>query len=119
VLAGCLLVIVGFAVISFIGIVAAVAIPQFIAARERAFDVAAQEEIRRLMLAQEAYRVENGTYAWNETELDFQDDPEVTSRVLTAAGDFYSMCASHPRSQSSWWVDSDRGEIERRWHTGC
>ena len=101
-------------VIIVIGIVAAVAIPNFIMAREKAFDEAAKNELRNVMTAEEVYYSENLTYAWELAELDFPDDEDVTTRILVAHDLGYSICSQHAESRSSWWVDED-GMIERRW----
>ncbi|GEM_PF-2092320 len=50
-------------VIAIIGILAAVAIPQFGAYRRKGFDADAQANVRNMALAQEAYFLDNNTYA--------------------------------------------------------
>ena len=50
-------------VIAIIGILAAIAIPQFTAYRDRAYNSAAKSDLRNLTGAQEAYYVEMGSYA--------------------------------------------------------
>ena len=49
-------------VIAIIGILAAVAIPQFGTYRRKGFDADVQANVRNMALAQEAYYVENNTY---------------------------------------------------------
>ncbi len=49
-------------VIAIIGILAAIAIPQFAAYRRRGFDAQNQSDLRNLATAQEAYFVDNNTY---------------------------------------------------------
>ncbi len=56
-------------VIAIIGILAAVAIPQFGAYRRKGFDADAQANVRNMALAQEAYFLENNTYADDPTAL--------------------------------------------------
>jgi type IV pilus assembly protein PilA len=50
-------------VIAIIGILAAIAIPQFTAYRKRSYNSAAQSDIRNAATAQEAYYVENLCYS--------------------------------------------------------
>ncbi|MFC1838806.1 type IV pilin protein [Thermodesulfobacteriota bacterium] len=50
-------------VIAIIGILAAIAIPQFSAYRTRSYNSAAQSDVRNIATAQEAYYVDNSTYA--------------------------------------------------------
>jgi len=54
-------------VIAIIGILAAIAIPQFNAYRSKSYNSAAQSDIRNAATAQEAYYVENHRYS---SELD-------------------------------------------------
>ncbi len=56
-------------VIAIIGILAAIAIPQFSAYRTKSYNSAAQSDVRNLATAQEAYYVDNSTYASNYTRL--------------------------------------------------
>ncbi len=50
-------------VVVIIGILAAIAIPQFTSTKEKAFDAAAQSDIRNLMTAEEAYFFNHQAYA--------------------------------------------------------
>jgi type IV pilus assembly protein PilA len=50
-------------VIAIIGILAAIAIPQFTAYRTRSYNSAAMADLRSAALAQEAYQVDNQRYA--------------------------------------------------------
>lgn len=56
-------------VIAIIGILAAVAIPQFGSYRRKGFDADAQANVRNMALAQEAYFLENNTYADDPDDL--------------------------------------------------
>ena len=49
-------------VIAIIGILAAIAIPQFSAYRKRSYNSAAQADVRNIATAQEAYFVDEATY---------------------------------------------------------
>src|SRR5512147_2254368 len=50
-------------VVAIIGILAAIAIPQFAAYRAKGFDARAESDCRNAATAQEAYFVDNATYA--------------------------------------------------------
>jgi type IV pilus assembly protein PilA len=50
-------------VIAIIGILAAIAIPQFSAYRQRSYNSSAQSDIRNIATAQEAYYVDNSRYS--------------------------------------------------------
>ena len=56
-------------VIAIIGILAAIAIPQFQAYRNRAFNAAAQADIHNIGITQEAYYIDNGRYCSSVTKL--------------------------------------------------
>ena len=50
-------------VVAIIGVLAAIAIPQFSEYRARAFNAVAKNDLRNLMTSEEAYFTQNGTYA--------------------------------------------------------
>ncbi|HJX35108.1 MAG TPA: prepilin-type N-terminal cleavage/methylation domain-containing protein [Desulfatiglandales bacterium] len=56
-------------VIAIIGILAAIAIPQFSAYRTRSYNSAAQSDLRNMATAEEAYYVDFSSYTGNETTL--------------------------------------------------
>jgi prepilin-type N-terminal cleavage/methylation domain-containing protein len=56
-------------VIAIIGILAAIAIPQFSAYRTRSYNSAAEADIRNAATAQEAYYVDNQSYKGAPTDL--------------------------------------------------
>jgi prepilin-type N-terminal cleavage/methylation domain-containing protein len=61
-----------------IGILAAVAIPQFAGTKENAFDATAVADLRGAILAIEAYYADNMTYPSNITDLSFTLSPNIT-----------------------------------------
>ena len=56
-------------VIAIIGILAAIAIPQFSAYRKRSYNAAAQSDLKNFTTAQEAYFVDWGTYTTDTAAL--------------------------------------------------
>lgn len=56
-------------VIAIIGILAAIAIPQFSAYRKRAFNASAESDVRNLATAQEAYYVDFSKYVSGSSNL--------------------------------------------------
>lgn len=56
-------------VIAIVGILAAVAVPQFGSYRRKGFDADAQANVRNMALAQEAYYLENNTYTDDPDDL--------------------------------------------------
>ena len=70
-------------VIAIIGILAAVAIPQFGGYRRRGFDADVQANVRNMALAQETHFLDNNTYT--DTLADLTDLGYVQSANVTAA----------------------------------
>ncbi|MBW1862715.1 MAG: prepilin-type N-terminal cleavage/methylation domain-containing protein [Deltaproteobacteria bacterium] len=56
-------------VIAIIGILAAIAIPQFSAYRKRSYNSAAQSDVRNIATAQEAYYIDESTYCNDYADL--------------------------------------------------
>jgi type IV pilus assembly protein PilA len=68
-------------VIAIIGILAAIAIPQFSLYRNRAWNSAAEADLRNAATAQEAYYTDHSTYAQN-----FANIIDATYGLYTSAG---------------------------------
>ena len=111
-------------VIAIIGILAAIAIPNFISYRKRSYDTAAQSDLKNLMTAQEAYFVDFQKYAdfdktsWSAaTDSVTLGDAEafiskgVTVDCAAAAGDSYTMTAYHSSGTGTWTVHGPGGSI--------
>lgn len=72
-------------VIAIIGILAAVAIPQFAAYRANAYCGRVESDVSNAMIAQEAYFVENDAYAGSLSALNFTTDANVTVDITSTA----------------------------------
>jgi len=75
-------------VVAIIGILAAIAIPQFAEYRKRAFDGRSQSDLRNAMTAEEAYFVDNEAYTAAEAALvavGFRPSAGVTLAFAVAA----------------------------------
>lgn len=90
-------------VVAIIGILAAIAIPQFASYRQRGFDSRAQSDIRNSATAEEAYFATNETYvsctsSTNcETSLPgFQGSNGVTMALTASAGTSFTGTGKHP-----------------------
>ena len=105
-------------VVVIIGILAAVAIPKFTSTKQKAFDAAAQSDIRNLMTAQEAYYFSEQAYvpssnlgagdSWdldNNGTPDFQASKNVTVTADTVSNG-YRITAKHASSPDTWCVNS-------------
>ena len=94
-------------VVVIIGILAAIAIPQFASTKERAFDATAKSDLRNAMSAQEAYFADNQLYAPNaiSTAGAFTTSTGISISVSAASAGGYSATASHSASSNSYWVE--------------
>jgi len=102
-------------VIAIIGILAAIAIPQFSAYRTRSYNSAAQSDLRNLATAQEAYFVDENTYGNDVTVLangtyGYQQSGSVTVlSVGTNTG--YTITAYHATGDKTYTMAGPGGTI--------
>jgi type II secretion system protein G len=100
-------------VVVIIGILAAIAIPQFASTKEKAFDSAAKSDLRNMMTAQEAYFSDFQLYAdatvgsgaLITTPFTFQASTGV-ALATTAGTDGYQASASHDNASATWCIDT-------------
>ena len=98
-------------VVIIIGILAAIAIPVFLAQRERAWRSAAQSDLRNAAVSFETYFTDNGHYDEAALDSDFGFNRTVTveNAVVTwdstPAGDqAWCMVASHENHDELWYL---------------
>jgi len=100
-------------VVIIIGILAAIAIPVFLNQRERAWNSAAQSDLRNAAIAQETFFTTDGTtYTDDKGELEtlgFRESENVTLDVISGDSTGYCMEASHDAGGADWVLDSDVG----------
>lgn len=102
-------------VIAIIGILAAIAIPQFASYRTRSFNTAAVASIRSFSTAQEAYYVDNRSYT---TSLDLlknqygaQTSKDVTITIGSASDTAYIIRSSHSKGDLTYVVEGPGGRV--------
>jgi prepilin-type N-terminal cleavage/methylation domain-containing protein len=108
-------------VIAIIGILAAIAIPQFNAYRKRSFNAAANADLRNAATAQEAYFVDEQTYT-QVTGLIISSTygvylSESVQLVIVAAStdsDEYVMKAWNEKGDQSYVVSGPGGTVEKK-----
>ena len=84
-------------VIAIIGILAAVAIPQFGGYRRKGLDADAQANVRNMALAQEAYFLDNNTYTDKVADLTafgYSQSANITPAVTSADGATFVVTAT-------------------------
>jgi len=103
-------------VIAIIGILAAIAIPQFLAYRTRSYNISAKSDLKNLCIAQEAYFVDFTTYADAAADITgitygaFISDG-VTVTVNTGNTTLYNMSAVHRSGDITYTVSGPGGNI--------
>ena len=97
-------------VVVIIGILAAIAIPQFASTKERAFDATAKSDVRNAMAAEESYFADTQTYAPGAIATgSFTTSTGVTISTSAASASGYAVTASHSASSNSYWVQVGTG----------
>jgi len=101
-------------VIAIIGILAAIAIPQFAAYRTRGFNATSEADLRNLITSQEAYFADKMTYSTTTADLSvygYTQSTKVAASVLGASATSYSLNASHGSGDRTWSVAGPGGRI--------
>jgi type IV pilus assembly protein PilA len=96
-------------VVAIVGILAAIAIPQFQRYRERAFNARAQSDLRNLMTAQEAHFVDNEAYTDDLAALGsygFRPSNGVTVTITSASSSAWAAFAEHPSGTQRYCYNS-------------
>ena len=102
-------------VIAIIGILAAIAIPQFSAYRKRSYNSSAESDLRNAATAQEAYYVDNSSYVGNPTGLVGSTYGLYTSNDVTIGGSAdtggYTMTSYHASGNRTYTLIGPGGSI--------
>ena len=106
-------------VIAIIGILAAIAIPQFSAYRTRSYNSAAEADLRNAATAQEAYYVDNQTYCSSTSTLigttyGLYLSKNVTLSISAASTSGYIMKAYHGSGDATFVIRGPGGSVSKR-----
>jgi len=97
-------------VVVIIGILAAIAIPQFASTKEKAFDATAKSDVRNAMSSQEAYFADEQTYGPASMATgSFTTSSGIVISASAASAGGYAMTASHSSSGNTFWVQVGTG----------
>lgn len=99
-------------VVAIIGILAAIAIPQFAAYRTRAFDSRAESDLRNMMTGQEAYAANDPAGLYSDTFESLPGQVALSAGVemdltLDAGGQTWSASTYHVTGSKTFCYDSD------------
>lgn len=102
-------------VVAIIGILAAIAIPQFAAYRRRGYEAQVKSDLRNAATAQEAYFAQNFAYksgALSSTTLTgFNKSNDVTNGAAVGTNTFYVTATHSQCSGDTWTFSSGNGLI--------
>jgi type IV pilus assembly protein PilA len=99
-------------VVAIIGILAAIAIPQFSSYRQRAFDGRAESDLRNLVTSMEAYFASNEAYSTGTAGLPgFKQSAGVTVAISAAAQAFTTATATHSNGSKTFTFTGSTGLI--------
>ena len=102
-------------VIAIIGILAAIAIPQFSAYRQRSYNAAAEADVRNAATAQEAYYVDNQKYKADPNALIGNTYGLFKSQGVTLSGGLsgqqYLMTSYHGSGNKTYIITGPGGTV--------
>jgi prepilin-type N-terminal cleavage/methylation domain-containing protein len=105
-------------VIAIIGILAAIAIPQFAAYRQRSYNSASGADLRNATTAQEAYFVDNQMYTAGIANIagptyGLYTSQNVVLSVVAATTSGYNMTAYHNKGNVTWTIVGPGGSLTK------
>jgi len=101
-------------VIAIIGILATIAIPQFLAQRLRGYNILAVSDVRNASIAQEAYYVDHRRYTSELatlTDYGFRQTQGVTVQVPSKDDNAYTITANHDKGDKTYTLTGPGGII--------
>src|SRR5688500_3140476 len=104
-------------VVAIIGILAAIAIPQFAAYRKRGHEAQVKSDLRNAAVAQEAYFAANSTYkgsstAWTNSTIPGFNPTTGVAVTSAVASNAFTLTATHANCTGvSWTFTSTNGTI--------
>jgi prepilin-type N-terminal cleavage/methylation domain-containing protein len=103
-------------VIAIIGVLAAIAIPQFSSYRKRSFNSAAEADLRNAVTAQEAYYVDHSTYAQIFANIigatyGLYTSSDVTVGIADADSAGYTMTSHHISGDRTYTFTGPGGSL--------
>ena len=100
-------------VVAIIGILAAIAIPQFSAYRAQGFNARASSDLRNLATAEEAYFAANASYTSTLGNLTgFKQSPGVNIQVTGTSATVFTAQSSHSSGNKTFNWDSGQGGLQ-------
>ncbi len=98
-------------VVAIIGILAAIAIPQFATYRMKAYDAAAKSDLSNLASQMENYFLDNNTYT-TTLPTGFSASQSVTVTITSIDISAFTATAKHAASTNTWSYVSNAGGLQ-------
>jgi Tfp pilus assembly protein PilE len=109
---GAIVVGIGFVGMAIIGILAAIAIPQFAAYRERSYEASIKAELQNLASAEQSFFQENNRYTNNMSDLEYEvADPQVRIEIVQADESCFDARGKSEKAKKIFWINC-KGEIQ-------
>jgi prepilin-type N-terminal cleavage/methylation domain-containing protein len=102
-------------VIAVIGILATIAIPQFVEYRLRSLNEVARADLRNAAIAQEAYYLDMNTYTARISDLTsrgYTPKDGVTTTIIVHNNSGYTMTTVHTSGTKTWTLTGPGGNIQ-------
>ena len=95
-------------VVAIIGILAAIAIPQYAQYRTSAFNSQAQSELKNFQTSAEAYYADgNYEYPNSTSAVDFTFSSKVSKDYTSTNSSSYSACSAHDKGDKTYYITQD------------
>ena len=95
-----------FAIISIMGILAAIAIPQFVMYRDRAYQVVVKSELQNLLSAEHEYFAEHNKFTLRLKDLNYEPvTPDVIIEVIGADNNCFEATGEHVKTNKIIMID--------------
>ncbi|MGD9158298.1 MAG: hypothetical protein PVG39_07830 [Desulfobacteraceae bacterium] len=94
-----------FVGIIVLGIIAAIAIPQFHAYRTRAYQASVKEELKEVCMAEENYFANNNTYTDSLEELGYISKPNISIQIVETGDDCFQAMGEMQVLQKRYFID--------------
>ncbi len=99
-------------VIAVIGIIAAIAIPQFVSYQHRAHDSIASSDLRICKTLAESYYIDHLVYPVQRGELDCSTSEDVALYYFNLGGDDYQIVSFHDEGQTAYLTSSETADVD-------
>ena len=100
------------AVVVIIGILAAIAIPNYIGQQDRAKDAAAMAQLRMAATSQQLHHVDRNAYASDATDLEAYGFRQGAQLVTVGTADASTYCMEAPGGTGTFRITQDTGRPE-------